>query len=88
MAGQKLTLQLDAARLARLRSAADLAGESADAFAARLLARALDHDDWAISEARLEAFERTGVAEDAETVFSHVREHLRNRLAERPAPAK
>lgn len=88
MADQKLSLDLDAERLALLRSAAELAGETVEAFAARLLARALDHDDWAISEARVEKYERTGVAEDAETVFSHVRDHLRKRLAERQAPAK
>lgn len=88
MADGPLTLQLNADQVTLLKAAAELAGEPVEAFAVRLLARALQHDDWAISEARLETYERTGVAEDAETVFSHVREHLRQRLAERQAPAK
>ena len=88
MADQKLTLQLDAESLAALRKAAEEAGEPAEAFATRLIARALRNDDWAISEARIEEFDRTGVAEDADAVFRHVREHLSRRLAERSAPAK
>lgn len=88
MADSKLTLELDAERFALLRKAAEEAGESVEAFAERLLARGLKHDDWAISEARVEEYERTGVAEDAETVFSHVREHLGQRLAERSTAAK
>lgn len=88
MADTKLTLQLDDKRIAALRKAAEEAGESAEAFAERLIVRGLKHDDWAISEARIEDYERTGVAENAETVFAHVREHLSRRLAERSAPVK
>ncbi len=71
-----------------MRTAAEEAGESAEAFAIRLITNGLRYDDWAISEARFEEYDRTGVAEDADVVFEHVREHLKKRLAERQAPAK
>lgn len=88
MADRDLKLTLDPDRYAALQAAAEEAGESTEAFAARLIARGLANDDWAISEARLEEYRRTGVAEDAEEVFRDVREHLLKRLAERRAPAK
>jgi len=84
----ELTLTLSAEHLALLRAAADEAGETIEAFAARLIANGLRYDEWAITEARLAEYDRTGVAEDAEVVFREVREQLKTRLAERPAPAK
>jgi len=71
-----------------LRAAADEGGETVEAFAARLIANGLLYDEWAISEARLAEYDHTGEAEDADVVFREVREHLKKRLAERPAPAK
>lgn len=88
MADRELKLDLDSDGYAALQAAAEQAGESVEVFAARLIARGLKNDDWAISEARVEEYRRTGVAEDAETVFRDVREHLQKRLAEGRAPAK
>lgn len=81
MAEQSLTLNLTGEQLALLRAAADEGGETIEAFAARLIANGLRYDEWAISEARLAEYDRTGVAEDADVVFSEVREHLKKRLA-------
>jgi hypothetical protein len=88
MTDRELKLVLDPDRYAVLQAAAEDAGESVEAFATRLITRGLKHDDWAISEARVEEYRRTGVAEEAETVFRDVRDHLQKRLAERQAPAK
>ena len=68
---------------ALLREAAELAGESPEAFAERLLLRALETDRWAISEARIDEYERTGVAEDADVVFERIRDRIRERLAQK-----
>lgn len=66
---------------ALLQDAADQAGEPAEVFAERLLVNALESDRWAISEARIDEYERTGVAEDADVVFQRVRDRIRERLA-------
>lgn len=88
MPSSTLSLSLDKDLLARLRAAAEDAGESVEAFAARLIANGLSYDEWAISEARVDEYEATGVSESAEAVFEHVRDHLQQRLAERRTPAK
>jgi hypothetical protein len=83
MADGSLTLKLDQDVAARLEEAAAQAGESAEVFARRLLANALETDGWAIANARIEEYERTGVAEDAETFFERVRSNIfRSRAGE------
>lgn len=72
MADGSLTLKLDGDVAARLEQAAARAGEPAQAFAERLLLGALDTDRWAIANARIEEYERTGVAEDAEVFFERI----------------
>ena len=76
MADGSLTLKLNADAAARLEAAAAQAGESTEAFAERLLLGALRTDDWAIANARIEEYERTGVAEEAEVFFDRMRERL------------
>ena len=66
---------------ALLQDAAEQAGEPPEIFAERLLLNALETDRWAISEARIDEYERTGVAEDADVVFQRVRDRIRERLA-------
>lgn len=88
MIDRNLTLALPAEVLERLQAIAQEAGEPVEAFAARLIARGLEYDEWAISEARLDEYDRTGVSEPAEAVFKHVRSRLRQKIAARQALAK
>lgn len=81
MADGSLTVKLDEQTSARIKAAAAEAGESTDAFANRLLAGALETDRWAISNARIDEYERTGVAEDAEVVFARLRARMSQKLA-------
>lgn len=81
MADGSLTLKIEGDTAARLEEAAAQAGESAEAFANRLLAGALKTDRWAISNARIDEYERTGVAEDAEVVFARLRARMSQKLA-------
>lgn len=81
MSDGSLMLKLHGDISALLRDAAEQAGESAEVFAERLLLNALETDRWAIAEARIDEYERTGVAEDADVVFQRVRDRIRERLS-------
>jgi hypothetical protein len=81
MVDGSLTLKFDGDLAARLEEAAAQAGEPAQAFAERLLLGALETDRWAIANARIEEYERTGVAEDAEAFF----DRMLGRLEDQPA---
>ena len=81
MSDGSLMLKLHGDISALLRDAAEQAGEPAEVFAERLLLNALETDRWAIAEARIDEYERTGVAEDADVVFQRVRDRIRERLA-------
>ena len=66
MADGELKLELGEALSARLKAAADAAGQPAEAYAAELIAESLD-DNWADAYARFAEYERTGEFLDAET---------------------
>lgn len=82
MADGGLRIELDEALGARLKDAADAAGESADAYAAGLIARALD-DRWAESYARFAEYERTREFVDATVAMRRFRETVAERLKAR-----
>jgi hypothetical protein len=79
MADGGLTIELDASLSARLRDAAEAAGQSADEFAACILAEALAHD-WASARASLADYDRTGEFADARQALAVNRDRLVARL--------
>lgn len=81
MADGSVTIPLDDDTARRLAAAAEQAGESPDAFASRLLIRALEHDSWTISHARLDEYDRTGEAKEAGPVLERFLSNLRVRAA-------
>jgi predicted transcriptional regulator len=82
MADGSVTIEIDAATAARLKSAAEAAGRSPDEHASLLLAEALRavDDDWAETKAALAEYDRTGEYIDAETAMAQFRAHLVARL--------
>jgi predicted transcriptional regulator len=79
MADGGLKIELDAALGARLRDAADAAGQSTDEYASTLIAQALD-EDWAEARAGLAHYDRTGEYVDAKEAMASFRVRLRERL--------
>jgi hypothetical protein len=79
MADDGLRIELDAALSGRLKEAADVAGRSAEDYAADLIAQGLD-DDWASAKASLAHYDRTGEYVDLETALANARMRLIERL--------
>ena len=73
MADGHLTIPLDEETADHLQAAADAVGESPEAYAARAIMLALEAERWAVADARIEEYERTGVAEDAEVFVARLR---------------
>ncbi|MGH6956752.1 MAG: hypothetical protein ACREEW_08835 [Caulobacteraceae bacterium] len=82
MADGGFTVELEAERGERLKAAASVAGLSADAYAADLIARALD-EGWDEAVARLAEYQRTGAFLDAEAEMARFRRVLAERLKAR-----
>ena len=80
---KSLTLDLDEATFARLEQDAALAGEPVAVFAKRLISEGLQPGSWAIAQARLDEYDRTGEALSVEEVFAGVKARLAQRLAEK-----
>lgn len=76
-----LVLDLDEATFARLEEDAALAGEPIDVFARRLVSEGLRPGSWAISNARLDEYDQTGVAEEAATFIDRMRASVRSKVA-------
>lgn len=73
MADGSVTIKLDDETAGQLQAAADAAGQSPEVYAARAIALALEAERWAIADTRIEEYERTGVAEDAEVFVARLR---------------
>ncbi len=73
MADGHLTIPLDEDAADQLQAAADAVGQSPEAYAARAIALVLETERWAIADARIDDYERTGVAEDAEVFVARLR---------------
>ena len=76
-----LVLDLDEATFARLEEDAALAREPVEVFAKRLISEGLQPGSWAISHARLDAYDKTGVAEEAAPFIGRMRASVRARIA-------
>jgi hypothetical protein len=84
MADGEMTLKLDAASLSALDAEAKAIGLAPDDYARLLLQDALGIGDrWAISEARLEEYDRTGEAIPIEEAFDMLRKMVAERRARR-----
>lgn len=81
MADGSLTVKLTEETSALIKAAAEEAGESTDAFANRLLAGALETDRWAIAHARMDEYDRTGIAYDAGPVLEQFKANVRAKMA-------
>jgi len=79
MADDGFRIELDEALGARLREAANAAGQSTDAYASTLISQALD-DRWAEAKARLAEYDRTGEYVDAKEAMAAVRARIAERL--------
>jgi hypothetical protein len=79
MADGGLTIELDAALVARLREAADAVGRSAEDYASELIAQGLS-DRWAEARASLARYDRTGEHVDAKAALAASRGRLVERL--------
>jgi hypothetical protein len=79
MADGGLTIEIDAALGARLRDAAEAAGQSAAEYASELIAQGLG-DGWAQARASLADYDRTGEYVDAREAMQSFRARLVERL--------
>lgn len=73
MADGHLTIPLDDETVQHLKAAAEAAGETPEAFARRAVDLALEADRWAIADARIAEYDRTGNAIDAEDFVARLR---------------
>lgn len=79
MAKVLVTIELDEDTAFQLQIGARTAGETSDAFAARIFAEAVEAAYWAPAQASIAEYERTGMSYSVEEVFAD----LRARLAEK-----
>jgi hypothetical protein len=79
MADGGVMIELDAALGARLREAAEAAGQSADEYAAALIAQGLD-DGWNETRESLAHYDRTGEYVEAGQALTAFRAALTQRL--------
>lgn len=82
MADGEITLKLDDATAARLRAAADAAGQAVEAYAAGIVAHAVD-DSWEEDFRIAEDFDRTGVGYTLEETMQRFETALLARAPDR-----
>jgi len=82
VADGSIKLELGPVLSGRLVTAAEEAGQGVDDYAAQLIARGLD-DHWAIAEARLAEYDRTGEYVPADEAMAAFRAAIADRLRKR-----